>query len=79
MSSGFLFEIDVGDDGVGELELSLQIQFALDLYRLMPLHFSLTWLSTGDFPVEHYRELIASDEWPLSSDIVVLVTSLVIF
>ena len=62
MSSGLLFETDVGGDGVGELVWSLQIQLAFDLYRSMPVHFLLAWLSTGHPVVEHCRKMVASDQ-----------------
>ena len=61
VSSGLLIETAVGGGGVGELEWSLQVQLALDLYRPIPLHFSLAWFSTGHPAVEHCRKLVASD------------------
>ena len=61
VSSGLLIETAVVGGGVGELEWSLQVQLALDLYRPIPLHFSLAWLSTGHPAVEHCRKLVASD------------------
>ena len=59
VSSGLLFETAVGGGGVGELEWSLQVQLALDLYRPIPL--PLAWLITGHPAVKHCRKLVSSD------------------
>ena len=55
VSSGLLIETAVGGGGVGELEWSLQVQLALDLYRPIPLHFSVAWLSTGHPAFEQWQ------------------------